>query len=950
VWQAGAVDDVIPSYDVFLCYSWADAEAADALHDALLAAGLSVFQDKVEGELYVPLGDSITRALSRSRTLVALMSPRLQDSPHCREELHLALSAAARLGDESRVMAVVLDMSPDEVWPPELTRLRLARTETPGAVLAGEIAAVAGRYEGLLGDALPQAAPEWYPRELPGTTRFRGRWDELWKIRHGMRARSRNSDRGHPLVVVTGPGGLGKTALCLQYARWLPQEHPGGVFLFELGGSQAGRHTESSVRSAFRRQLADVADRLGLAGPEALAPALAALDTPYLWVVDDLPATVSADLIDELCAPTARGQTLITSRGRIDRPTDATVALEPLSRAIGARVLTGRRPATPGERPAVRGIVELLGGHPLGLTLASGLTTLPGFAGYPALLDDLGTAEPDRLEAVAAGLVDDLPAGCAKPFAVALLRGFAALPRTTREALTALSVLSPTFVGDDLLGSMAGTEAPVALGMAADRGLVEPRAGGCVMHALTARAIRVHTFPAAVRARFRDAALRALTVAVESTREGYRHRAIAHHLPHVRAVTGLLPGGDSWPVGPEERYLLHETGRTELEAGLTGEALALLQALHEACRDAPGVDVETRYAVATALAAAHAEEGNRTAALALLEDAVAALGREIGPEHPDSITARHNLGLACLAAGRPDRAHGLVRASYESRRDHPSLGPLHRDTLLALNSLAIVRGHLGATTAERARSRRVAHRLWLAGHERWRRVARPDDQYALDVRNGLGLSYRAIGRPDEALAIFDDLRERRERLLGPEHPDTLGTAENALIIRADLGEPSTDGFREVLRGRLRAQGPGHPRVGVTMANLIRAERDTAGLRGTSLASAEAAAEPPGAVRLDGDHVDDEIDLQQLTMDWQESCTVRFGPDDLRSLIATCWLAYSLAAADHVDGQIGWALEQVEESWPGIADAFEAGEADPADLEIATTIRDWVRDLAAGQEA
>ncbi|GAB3864478.1 hypothetical protein GCM10029963_74950 [Micromonospora andamanensis] len=153
------MDDEVPSYDVFLCYSWADGETADALHGAMTGVGLSVFQDKVDGEAFAPLGDSITSALRRSRTLVALMSPRLRNSPHCREELHVALSAAARLGDTSRVMAVVLDMSPDEVRPRELTRLRLPRTAIPGPDLAAEIAAAVNRHTGLLGDASPRPDP-----------------------------------------------------------------------------------------------------------------------------------------------------------------------------------------------------------------------------------------------------------------------------------------------------------------------------------------------------------------------------------------------------------------------------------------------------------------------------------------------------------------------------------------------------------------------------------------------------------------------------------------------------------------------------------------------------------------------------------------------------------------------------------------------------------------------
>ncbi|GAB3864482.1 hypothetical protein GCM10029963_74960 [Micromonospora andamanensis] len=410
------------------------------------------------------------------------------------------------------------------------------------------------------------------------------------------------------MVVVTGLGGLGKTALTVQYARWFAQEHPGGVFLFELGGSGANSNSDTAIRLAFRHQLADVAARMGVSGPDQVVPTLTASGLPYLWLVDDLPATAGPELVNELCAPTASGYTLITTRGRIDRPASATISLEPLSPLMGGRALTSRRPARPGEQQAVRDIVNLLGGHPLGLTLASGLSTLPNFAGYPALLAELTSTEPDRLEAVAAGLVSELPVGCARPFAVALLRSFAALPGATRDALTALSVLSPTFVGDDLLGAMAGKSAPAALDVAADRGVIVRSAGGCVMHALTARAIRVRTLPSGVRARYRQAALRALTSTVDATRTSYRHAKIAHHLPHVRAVTGLLRGGDAWAIGPDERHLLHETGRTEIEAGRSGDALGLLQALYDACRTAPGVDAETVYTVATALAAAHLEE------------------------------------------------------------------------------------------------------------------------------------------------------------------------------------------------------------------------------------------------------------------------------------------------------------------------------------------------------
>ncbi|MGW4529220.1 tetratricopeptide repeat protein [Amycolatopsis sp. NPDC004378] len=939
-------------FDVFLCYSWADSDAGAALREALEAEDLKVFQDVVTGEVYEPLGESIRQALDDSRTLVALMTPHLSGSPHCREELHVALSAAAHLddGDTSRVLAVVQDLSPDDVRPRELTRLRLPRAGTPPAELAREIGKAVRRHEGVFGDAPKPPPLSWYPREMAGDRRFRGRWDELWDIRHGLSARFRNADRGHPVVVVDGPGGLGKTALCLQYGRWFPHDHPGGVFLFEFGGSAAnGALGDSAVRSAFRRQLPAIARKLKLTEVDQIAPALAAGDS-YLWILDDLPAGLTAELITEMCAPTANGRTLISTRGRIDTPASATVTLTPLDPIMGGRALTSRRSAADEEKPAVRDIVQLLGGHPLGLALASALTALPDFAGYRRLFAELSSSEPDRLEAVAAGLVDELPAGCARPFANALLRSFGSLPAATREALTALSVLGPTYIPYALVNSLTeGSTAARSLGPAADGGLVIPAGtDGCVMHALTARAIRIQVYPAAVRDVLRDAALRALTAAVERTRESYKHSEVADHLPHVRAVTGLLPGGDSWAIGPDERYLLNESGRTQIEAGHGDDALELLTALHEACGTGSDVDAVTRHAVAVSLAAAHTDQGNHTIALDLLDQAVDALASEPDADELDVLTARNNLALAHLAVGRHDRAHDLLRQVYTARRRHRRCGPQHRETLKALNNLAIARGHLGTTAAERGRARRVAHRYWLAAHERWRRVAGPDDQYALDVLNGLGLSYRTLGLNEQAFALLDELCRRRERLLGAEHPDTLSAAENALITRCDLGESPVAGFQAVLLGRLRRQKPGHPAIGVTMANLIRTARRPLDRSQPAERLNQPVEFAPSGVRLDGDHVDAELDLQALAIDYQQECVDRFGEDDVRALMAAGYLAYSLAA-DHFYGQLEGAHEMMEHTWPGLADAADTGLLSQDEREIAGIIRDWLREQVGDYE-
>jgi hypothetical protein len=246
----------------------------------------------------------------------------------------------------------------------------------------------------------------------------------------------------------------------------------------------------------------------------------------------------------------------------------------------------------------------------------------------------------------------------------------------------------------------------------------------------------------------------------------------------------------------------------------------------------------------------------------------------------------------------------------------------------------------------------VALRYWVAARERWLRVARPDDHYALDILNGLALCYRALGHRERARETLVDLERRREHLLGSAHPASLDAAENLAVVRLELGEPLAKGFPEILLGRLRTQGPGHHQTSRTMSNLIQSLRQPVGRPGDagSLArSALPAHTPPGAVRLDGDHVAEEIDLLVLAIEYQQECVNRFGGDDNNTLMADCYLAYALAA-DHIDGQLESACAIIEETWPAVADAADAGDLGLDYLQIATVIRDWLRELAAGYDA
>lgn len=233
-------------HEVFLCYKWEDAEAARALRGALISCGLNVFLDAINGPIWAPLSDSIRDALRRSRTLVALITPRFPVSPHCREELHTALLAAYHLdGDTSaRVMAVAQGVSPDDVEPYRLRWARLPMHGTPQDELVATIVANVEAHEGVFGDAPSPPRPRWFPAERT-TGPFGGRFAEVWRLHHALRSRVRAADGGPPVVVINGPGGVGKTALARQFAKLFAQDHPGGVFILELGEAMAGRLPET---------------------------------------------------------------------------------------------------------------------------------------------------------------------------------------------------------------------------------------------------------------------------------------------------------------------------------------------------------------------------------------------------------------------------------------------------------------------------------------------------------------------------------------------------------------------------------------------------------------------------------------------------------------------------------------------------------------------------------
>ncbi|MFI6624371.1 tetratricopeptide repeat protein [Streptomyces sp. NPDC050528] len=818
-------------YDVFICYRWDDTkQLADELHQALTAIGLHVFQDERSMDDWDAMAPEIRAALLASRTLLPLVTAGFPRSVHCRQEVHLALDCAFRLGRTDRVMAVTSGVRPDDIRPSELSRYRIPRQGRSAQELAVRIAqrvrALAAEDDGTFGDAPLPSSPDWFPEHLPGSRHFHGRHAELWEIHEGLRAKDKARNMGHPVASVSGVGGQGKTALCAQYARLFALDHPGGVFLVRLSGSDRRvRASPDAVRAQFAQGLRAIGRKLGLTAdelasdrlPGALRTRLKNLAQPYLWIVDDIPSGFDVELLPELCAPSGNGRTLLTTRGRFTKGVSAEITLGGLDAYDGLSLLTGHRPpaARDEETTAAKLLTELLHGHPLGLTLAAGLTTRDDFEGYAELYRQLATPDPeDDLLELVQYLGAELPAGYARPFAATMLRSFRGLTDAGRDVLSAAGVLAAepvplTLLDEILAGSGApGGPARVADGLAhavrhglaeltestdlteltdGSDGAPDPRA--CAVHPLIARATRVLN-PPPTRRKLRDAAVVALTQALSATRHSFTHRAVARSLPHVRAVTGLLAGMDQWSIGADERYLLDETGRAYEQLGDGKASLRLYIPLAEACEEAPECDEYTRLVVRLHLASAHFRYGQFSAARSLQEDVVPRMRALLGPAARETLTAQDNLANTLGALGEHEASRLLHTEVYRALRD--GTGPTDADTLRVLGNLVIAVGRCGDTDATRRRMRMAAVRYARGAHVLWRRAAKAKGPKswealgALDIMNTLGKNLLELGEKDEAHDAFRTVWEGRRAVLGEHHPDTLDAWENTIIAEEGL--------------------------------------------------------------------------------------------------------------------------------------------------------------------
>jgi tetratricopeptide (TPR) repeat protein len=202
-----------------------------------------------------------------------------------------------------------------------------------------------------------------------------------------------------------------------------------------------------------------------------------------------------------------------------------------------------------------------------------------------------------------------------------------------------------------------------------------------------------------------------------------------------------------------------------------------------------------------------AEEAQRKA-LALFEGTV-------GPDELWTLACAHDLGLTLIELWKFTEAEKLFRRVLAGRKR--KLKPDHRDILRTVNALGVTLWNL---KGEKLIEAEALFRDLLAIRER---LGQTQDVSYLSTRNNLGLLEFERGDNEAALKTHRALLIDREKIQGPDHPETLLTM---LSISMALGymreyEESLEWNEKSLRGLSINPGPEHPNTLVAQSHLAK---------------------------------------------------------------------------------------------------------------------------------
>jgi glycosyltransferase involved in cell wall biosynthesis len=624
-------------------------------------------------------------------------------------------------------------------------------------------------------------------RDLPQRIRgFTGREHLLARVSQAL------ADAPGP-VVLHGPGGIGKSSAAVEYAY-----------------RSAGEYDLIQVVTAenpglIPSQLATLGVSLGVASATAdtdttARTTLQVLQRRQRWLLLFDNVEKPDDLLPWL--PTGPGHVLVTSRAGGWREFAKPILVEEFRRAESIDLLT-RNVAGLTDQDADR-LADILGDLPLALAQAAGtLDSGVSAAEFKDLVD---------VHAEATLGLEPLRSYGKSLAAVTLLatRKLAEAHPAAANLLCLCSYLAPEPIPAGWFQTAPASHAhdadlaPLPWGMLEtrqaftlirDKGLGKADVNGLRLHRLTQAILRDHT--RGHEDAYETLAADILTAAAPQDTDDTAHWSQWSRLtPHILALESHKPTRSAL------RELVGQVARYLIVSGQSKAAITLTAELHHHRSSQLGPDHPDTLTAAQHYAHALNGTGDYTASYNLGVDTLNRRRQVLGEDHPDTLMSANNLAVKLSVLGRYAEALPLDQDTYDRRRR--VLGEDHPDTLMSANNLAAaLRG------VERTKD---ALPLIQDTYDRSRRVLGEDHPDTLTSAHSLAITLRLAGRGKDALPLIQDTYDRSRRVLGEDHPGTLAIASNLSGVLNQMGR-ATDALllsQDTYDRSRRVLGEDHP--------------------------------------------------------------------------------------------------------------------------------------------